>query len=179
MLKIWVYLQNVINLLNMKKFLLILISFLFFVTGCKKDDSLDSPYFKEFELNLLIMSPPFPEVNMKINNDRSYTISSFSKGDSIYGFKPYNDTIIGVISKSEIDTLIIKSRNADAYNVKFTNTLNDSIDCNSVVAFIYTIKLSDNQNRSNILSYTYCYIPDEAYDLKNYANYLMNKYLKK
>jgi hypothetical protein len=147
------------------------------ITDCKKETK-EMHYFDEFVFNLYMMVPSFPQENMEIQSNKSFQIISSSITDTALHFLAWHDTLRGKITDSEMAKLINYCKMADVYNVKFSNKVNDSMTCYEVVDFVYSINIKDSiNNGSNFLSYTYCFIPKAAIDLKKYADTLLIKYL--
>jgi hypothetical protein len=159
----------------MEKKLLFLSLLAFLFTDCKKD-IIEPPYFDEFCFHYEAMVSPFPHKDMQIKSDRSFQIILSSLEDTLFNFQAMHDTIDGVITGEEMDKLIGYCKLADVYTVEFTNTLDDSLICEVITDFIYSITIKGNNNQSNILSYTYCYIPRESYYLLDYAASLLSLY---
>jgi hypothetical protein len=158
---------------SIKIFLLLFI----LLSGCKKEKN-EVPYFSEFHSQFCMSAITFYKQDMLIKNNKEFRITIYSSGDSSFNMPVVNDTIYGMITNQQMDSLINFCKLADVYHVKFSNKVheNDSVICEKDSDFSYSIEITGEYENQNFLSYTYCFIPREAYDLQYYSNLLMMKY---
>jgi hypothetical protein len=147
------------------------------LSGCKKENN-EAPYFKEFHSQFCISAITFYKHDMLIKSNKEFRITIYSSGDSTYNIPAVNDTIYGMITTLQMDSLINFCKLADVYHVKFSNKAheNDSVICEKDSDISYSIEITGEDGNQNFLSYTYCFIPREANDLQDYSNSLMMKY---
>ena len=160
----------------MKISIKILAIFFLLLAGCSKDSN-ETPYFEDFNIHFDILVPPFYTGNMNIKSDNSFKITYISQGDSLYGFKAVNDSVIGSITDLEMTKLIELCKLADVYKVDFSNT-GGGTTCYSQDSFLCEIEINGTSVRTNKLSFSEGNIPKESSDLQDYTLTLMNRYYK-
>jgi len=154
----------------------LLVICIFFVSACSKN-RFETTYFDEYKIQFSILIPPFYNGNMNIRSDKSFKITYFSKGDSLYGFKAVNDSVIGRITDLEMTKLVELCKLADVYNVNFLSNTKGPIPIN-IDDFPFEINIKDKNGRTNKLSFSSGIIPKESADLQDYSETLMNTYYK-
>jgi len=154
----------------------LLVICIFFVSACSKN-RFETPYFDEYKIKFSILIPPFYNGNMNIRSDKSFKITYFSKGDSLYGFKAVNDSVIGRITDLEMTKLVELCKRADVYNVNFFSNAK-GVTLYNMNDYLFEINIKDKNGKTNKLSYSIRNIPKESADLQNYSETLMNTYYK-
>ena len=154
----------------------ILVICIFIVSACSKN-RIETPYFDEYKIQFSILIPPFGNGNMNIKSDKSFKITYFSKGDSLYGFKTVNDSVIGRITDLEMTKLIELCKLADVYKVDFSNK-GGGVTWQHQDSFLCEIEINGTSARTNKLSFSEGNIPKESRDLQDYTLTLWNMYYK-
>jgi len=160
----------------MKNHFKILVICIFIFSSCSKSN-FETSYFDEYKIHFSILIPPFYTGDMNIKSDKSFKITFFSQGDSLYGFKAVCDSVIGRITDLEMTKLVELCKLADVYKVDFSNIGGGStIDYQD--DFPCEIEINGTSTRTNKLSFSEGNIPKESRDLENYTLTLMNMYYK-
>lgn len=160
----------------MKNHFKILVICIFIFSSCSKSN-IETSYFDEYKIHYTILIPPFYTGDMNIKSDKSFKITYFSRGDSLYGFKAVNDSVIGRITDLEMTKLVELCKLADVYKVDFSNT-GGGATCYSIDSFLCEIEINGTSGRTNKLSFSEGNIPKESRDLQDYTLTLMNMYYK-
>lgn len=160
----------------MKIHIKILAIFFLLLSGCSKVTN-ETPYFVDYNIHFNILIPPFHTGNMNIKGDKSFEIIYVSPGDTTNKFKALNNTVVGNITDSEMLKLIELCKLADVYKVKFLKDKNGMVILN-LDDFVFVLDIKDKDGKTNKLSFSDGYIPEEACNLENYSLTLMNKYYK-
>jgi len=149
----------------MKNNFKILVICIFIFSSCSKS-SIETSYFDEYKIHYTILIPPFYTGDMNIKSDKSFKITYFSRGDSIYGFKAVNDSVIGRITDLEMTKLVELCKLADVYKVDFSNK-GGGPTVISIDSFLCEIEINGTNARTNKLSFSEGNIPKESRELQD------------